>query len=86
MVKTCILSLYILSSLQTQRVVTELLSRDVNIVTREFATHSHPLDMDDLFVEDLDMRVFVLNMYVDHARHIICEVRIVIHLALRQKL
>ena len=51
---------------------------EVNIVKREFATVSYPLDVPDLFVEELDMRVFVINMYVDHARTILCEVSYII--------
>ena len=55
----------------------ELLSNDINIITREFETSANPLDVDNLFVEDLDMRVFVMNTYIDHARTIICKVNTV---------
>ena len=41
---------------------------EVNIVTREFASNSDAFAVEDFFVESLDMRVFVLNMYVNHAR------------------
>ena len=47
---------------------------DVDIVTIEFASSADPLEIDNLFVEDKDMRVFVINMYVDHAKRILCEV------------
>lgn len=47
---------------------------EVNIVVREFASTDNPLQVEDLFVESLDMRIFVLNMYANHARRILCEV------------
>ena len=47
---------------------------DVNIVVREFPSDGDILKVDDLFVKHLDMRIFVLNMYVNHARRILCEV------------
>ena len=49
---------------------------EVNIVTREFASNSDAFAVEDFFVESLDMRVFVLNMYVNHARLVLCEVSI----------
>ena len=58
---------------QGQKVVTGLLP-DVDITIREFATKENPLDVEDLFVEGVDMRVFVLNMYGNHAKTILCEV------------
>ena len=60
---------------QSQRLVIHLLP-EVNFVTREFASDKNPLKTGDFFVNSLDMRVFVLNMYVDHARTILCEVGI----------
>ena len=49
---------------------------DVNIVVREFPSDSDVLKVDDLFVKHLDMRIFVLNMYVNHAKRILCKVSI----------
>ena len=65
-----------LYELQSQQFIKQLIPQ-VNIVSREFASDSNPLDTEDLFVRSLDMRVFVLNMYVHHARRILCEVGIV---------
>ena len=47
---------------------------DVDIVVREFASTDDALKVEDLFVKDRDMRIFVLNMYVNHARRILCQV------------
>lgn len=56
------------------------------IVTREFTTATNPLDVEDLFMEHLDMRVFVINVYVDHAISILCEVRLIIKTSLSRML
>ena len=50
---------------------------EVTIIPREFATNQDPLDVEDFFVKSRDMRVFVLNMYVDFAKRILCEVSII---------
>ena len=52
---------------------------EVDIVVRDFDTTDDPLEVDDLFVDSQDMRVFVLNMYVNHAKNILCEVGIYAH-------
>ena len=67
------LSLSLSITAQGQKVVTGLLP-DVDISIREFATKENPLDVEDLFVEGVDMRVFVLNMYRNHAKTILCAV------------
>jgi gamma-aminobutyric acid type B receptor len=58
--------------LNGQKVVTALLPK-VDIVIRHFGTLDNPLKVDDLYVETQDMRVFVLNMYVNHAKTILCD-------------
>ncbi|CAI8032231.1 hypothetical protein GBAR_LOCUS18242 [Geodia barretti] len=58
--------------IEGQRVVKKLLP-EVSIVTREFTTDRDPLAVEDFFVKSRDMRVFVLNMYVDFAKKILCE-------------
>ena len=47
---------------------------DVDVTVREFGTFENPLRVDDFFVASKDNRVFVLNMYVDHAKRVLCEV------------
>jgi gamma-aminobutyric acid type B receptor len=57
---------------ETQKVVVGLLP-EVDIIVREFGTYSDPLNTEDFFVKSRDMRVFVINMYANHARRILCE-------------
>ena len=49
-------------------------SRSVEVKSRQFATADGPLIINDLFVEDDHVRVFILNMYPFYARVVLCEV------------
>ena len=53
----------------------DLLDGTVTIEKREFGTFEDPLSLEeDLFFSDQDIRVFMLNMYSDHARSVLCQV------------
>ena len=53
-----------------------LSDRGVKVDKREFRSDRGPSSVDDLFVKDRDMRVFVLNMYSLFASQVLCQVSV----------
>lgn len=51
-----------------------LSSRNVTVETRQFSSSRGPDTVEDIFVEDKYMRVFILNMYSLFASRILCKV------------
>ena len=52
----------------------KLSAKGVRVETREFSSDRGPRTVEDLFVKEKHMRVFVLNMYSLSASIVLCQV------------
>ena len=68
----CVVSVLV----QTQAEVKMLLSsRGITVEKRQFQSSHGPKAVEDIFVREKDMRVFILNMYSPFASQVLCKVR-----------
>ena len=51
-----------------------LSSRNIEVETRQFSSSRGPEAVQDIFVSDKHMRVFILNMYSLFASQVLCKV------------
>ncbi len=51
-----------------------LSSRNITVETRQFSSSRGPETVQDIFVSDNHMRVFILNMYSLFASQVLCKV------------
>ena len=74
-------------SSQTQAEVRMLLSsRGIRVETREFESSRGPGAVEDIFVKERDIRVFILNMYSLFASQVLCQVSTLIRVRMHKPL